>query len=51
MNKISTIKDVFALNENLLQDYSKAKSESEILEIGREYGLSNARLCDVDQFY
>ena len=33
----------FVLNENLLQDYSKAKSESEILEIGHEYGLSNAQ--------
>ena len=33
----------FALNENLLQDYSKAKSESEILEIGHEYGLSNTQ--------
>ena len=28
----------FALNKNLLQDYSKAQSESEILEICREYG-------------
>ena len=33
----------FTLNENLLQDYSKAKSESEILEIGHEYGLANAQ--------
>ena len=33
----------FTLNENLLRDYSKAKSESEILEIGHEYGLSNAQ--------
>ena len=33
----------FALNENLLGDYSKAKSESEILDISHEYGLSNAQ--------
>ena len=33
----------FTLNKNLLQDYSKAKSESEILEIGHEYGLANAQ--------
>mgnify|MGYP001412795378 FL=1 len=29
----------FELNKNLLEDYSKAKSESEILEICHEYGL------------
>ena len=28
------------LNKNLLEDYSKAKSESEILEICHEYGLA-----------
>ena len=33
----------FALNKNLLADYSKAKSESEILEISHEYGLTNAQ--------
>ena len=33
----------FALNENLLEEYSKAKSESEILEISHEYGLTNAQ--------
>ena len=33
----------FALNKNLLQDYSKAQSESEILEICHEYGLANAQ--------
>ena len=33
----------FALNENLLEEYSKAKSESEILDISHEYGLSNAQ--------
>ena len=33
----------FALNENLLGDYSKAKSESEILEISHEYGLTDAQ--------
>jgi len=33
----------FALNKNLLQDYSKAQSESEILEISHEYGLANAQ--------
>ena len=33
----------FALNKNLLEDYSKAKSESEILDISHEYGLSNAQ--------
>ena len=32
----------FALNKNLLQDYSKAKSEAEILEISHEYGLPNS---------
>ncbi|MCH2406247.1 MAG: DUF367 domain-containing protein, partial [Nitrosopumilus sp.] len=32
----------FALNKNLLQDYSKAQSESEILEICHEYGLRNS---------
>ena len=30
----------FELNKNLLEDYSKAKSESEILEICHEYGLA-----------
>jgi len=33
----------FALNKNLLQDYSKAQSESEILEICHEYRLTNAQ--------
>ena len=33
----------FTLNENLLQDYSKAKSESEIIEISHEYGLVNVK--------
>ena len=33
----------FELNKNLLQDYSKAQSESEILEICHEYGLANAQ--------
>ena len=33
----------FTLNKNLLQDYSKAKSESEILEISHEYGLANTQ--------
>ena len=33
----------FALNENLLGEYSKAKSESEILEISHEYGLTDAQ--------
>ena len=32
----------FELNKNLLQDYSKAQSESEILEICHEYRLANA---------
>ena len=32
----------FALNKNLLQDYSNAQSESEILEICHEYGLRNS---------
>ena len=33
----------FALNENLLEEYSQAKAESEILDISHEYGLSNAQ--------
>ena len=33
----------FALNNNILQDYSKAQSESEILEICHEYRLANAQ--------
>ena len=33
----------FALNKNLLEDYSKAKSESEIIEICHEYGLADAQ--------
>ena len=33
----------FALNENMLEEYSKATSESEILDISHEYGLSNAQ--------
>ena len=33
----------FALNENLLGEYSKAKSESEILQISHEYGLTDAQ--------
>ena len=43
LNKFKWGNTFFVLNENLLQDYSKAKSESEILEIGHEYGLSNAQ--------
>ena len=43
LNKFKWGNTFFALNENLLQDYSKAKSESEILEIGHEYGLANAQ--------
>ena len=31
----------YALNENLLKDYSKAESESNIFEICDEYGLSS----------
>jgi len=33
----------FELNKNLLQDYSKAQSEAEILEICYEYRLTNAQ--------
>jgi len=33
----------FELNKNLLGDYSKAKSESEIIEICHEYGLTDAQ--------
>jgi len=33
----------FELNKNLLQDYSKAQSEAEILEICHEYRLDNAQ--------
>ena len=33
----------FELNKNLLQDYSKAQSEAEILEICHEYGLANTQ--------
>ena len=33
----------FELNKNLLQDYSKAQSEAEILEICHEYRLANAQ--------
>ena len=43
LNKFKWGNTFFVLNENLLQDYSKARSESEILEIGHEYGLSNAQ--------
>ena len=43
MSKLSTIREVFALNKNLLQDYSNAQSESEILEICHEYGLPNSQ--------
>ena len=32
----------FALNKNLLEDYSKAKSETEILEICHAYRLTDA---------
>jgi len=31
----------FELNKNLLQDYTKAQSESEIFEICHEYGLAD----------
>jgi pre-rRNA-processing protein TSR3 len=31
----------FELNKNILQDYSKAQSESEIFEICHEYGLAD----------
>ena len=30
----------FALNKNILQDYTKAKSESEIVELCQEYRLA-----------
>ena len=33
----------FELNKNLLQDYSKAQSESKIFEICHEYGLADAQ--------
>ena len=33
----------FELNKNLLQDYSKAQAEAEILEICHEYRLDNAQ--------
>jgi len=33
----------FELNKNLLQDYSKAQSEAEILDICHEYRLDNAQ--------
>jgi len=33
----------FELNKNLRQDYSKAQSEAEILEICHEYRLDNAQ--------
>jgi len=33
----------FEINKNLLQDYSKAQSEAEILEICHEYRLANAQ--------
>ena len=33
----------FELNKNLLHDYSKSQSESEIFEICHEYGLTNAQ--------
>ena len=33
----------FELNKNLLQDYSKAQSEADILEICHEYRLDNAQ--------
>ena len=41
LNKFKWGNTFFELNKNLLQDYSKAQSESEILEISREYGLAN----------
>ena len=41
LNKFKWGSTFFALNKNLLQDYSKAESESEILEICNEYGLNN----------
>jgi len=34
----------FELNKNLLQDYSKAKSEAEILEFCHEHSLARAQL-------
>jgi len=34
----------YTLNKNLLEDYSKAKSESEIHKICEEYGLSYSYL-------
>ena len=41
LNKFKWGSTFFALNKNLLQDYSKAESESEILEICNEYQLPN----------
>ena len=34
----------YALNKNLLEDYSKAISESDIIEICKEYGLTHSYL-------
>ena len=34
----------FELNKNLLQDYTKAQSESEIFEICHEYGLADPQV-------
>ena len=42
LNKFKWGPTFFALNKNLLEDYSKAKSETEILEICHTYRLTDA---------
>ena len=47
LNKFKWGHTFYALNENLLKDYCKAESESNIFEICDEYGLTGSTVEDI----
>ncbi len=47
LNKFKWGHTFYTLNENLLKDYCKAESESNIFEICDEYGLARSTMTDI----
>ena len=47
LNKFKWGHTFYTLNENLLKDYCKAESESNIFEICDEYGLDSSTMVDI----
>ncbi len=47
LNKFKWGHTFYTLNENLLKDYCKAESESNIFEICDEYGLDSSTMADI----